>query len=109
MTDIRLTGPQLKQLATALDRTFSQQELVELLEFELDRRKLEAYTASADDMRTIIRKVIEAAERQAWLFEFIEAASKARPQESELGSTYGLAAWHGRASHRSSFDPHVGH
>jgi hypothetical protein len=88
VTDIRLTGPQLKQLAAALRRTFLQQELVELLEFDLDRRKLDDYTASTDNMQTIIFKVIKAAEKEGWLLQFIEAASKARPKESELATLY---------------------
>jgi hypothetical protein len=67
-----MTGPQMEALSDAIRSAFDLASFDRMLRFRLDRRREEQ--VGPGDLQSIIFGVIEVADRQGWLADFIRAA-----------------------------------
>jgi hypothetical protein len=78
-----LTGSQYQQLTEALENAFpSQQRLAEVVQFRLSKNL--NVIAMGDDLRTIVFRLIGAAEAEGWVDELILAARQSNPKNPLL-------------------------
>jgi hypothetical protein len=77
-----LKGRKLKVISDALRATFTVDDLVELFKFRLER-SLDDITLDRN-YRTLMLKVVDAANREGWLDELIARAVEAQPQAPAL-------------------------
>lgn len=78
----RVTAELGAAVTNALAEAFTPEELKEFLLYRFDRN-LDAI-ARADNMRTLVSSLIEAAERQGWLIDLVAKAHESRPGNAAL-------------------------
>ena len=83
---MKLTGPKFKQLRDAILAAYSKENLRELLLFHLEKRIDDISTKSS--FRDIVFEIIDTAQRERWLLEFIKFAHIEREADTELYSIY---------------------
>ncbi|MFG2106483.1 trypsin-like peptidase domain-containing protein [Micromonospora chersina] len=88
----RLTGPEQGELADLLVEAFTRARFEQMLSRRLNRN-IERLVSPADDLDTVLYKVIDDATRQGWWVDLVTAARAARPTDAGLqafGSRFGL-------------------
>jgi Trypsin-like peptidase domain/Effector-associated domain 1 len=83
MSQLRLTGPQIQELAGLLRAAFPRPRFKEFLLYRLDR-SLDDYTGPADDYRTMLRDILVEANAQLWWRNLVSEARKAVPADPGL-------------------------
>lgn len=88
-TSLLWTGKQRASFHAALLRTFDESELRQMLRFDCEKR-LEDYTGVGTGLSDVIFNIIEAALRNDWIGELVEAAHKNRPRNHAIVQIYQL-------------------
>src|SRR3954465_7243462 len=90
---VRLSGPEIEQLAKLLRDAFPRARFTEFLLYRLDKR-IDDYVGASDDYPTSIRKVVEEANGLLWWHDIVREARNAVPGDPgliEFGERFGVS------------------